>query len=300
MKTRKNILALTLSVAAVISLLFTQCKKDTETITEYVTNTVYVDPNDTGIFVPGTAVIDLVNDADTTYGKWAFEKSHSNVNWESEYYNMSVTMLTGRFNNFNFNPMLIFNENDLANSSVHFWVQMSTYNTGEPGRDGLGKCGLNYLGITYTDSNKVAVNPISDTAWFHMTSITVDAHEGYIMNGTMTFNRYRPLDGHADNEPITKPVQAHLSFNGQQYFPPTGTATVGKLRAGFTSKFSFNRSDFVDIYSTVPYWPTPKASEAITNATTAANNKTYGVWSISTADEMDITVNCVFVKNYVQ
>ena len=246
MKTRKKVLALTLIVTAGMSLLFTQCKKDTETITEYITNTVYVDPNDTGIFVPGTAVIDLINDADTVApnGKWAFDKSHSNVGWESEYYNMAVTMLTGRFNSFGFNPMMVFNENNLASCSIHFWVQLSTFNTGETGRDALGKCGLNYLGIQYTDSTKVAADPISDTAWFHLTSISIDQHDGYILTGNMTMNRYRPLNGHLDNEPITKPVSVHFSFNGQQYFPPTGTATVGKLRAGFTARFSFKRSDF--------------------------------------------------------
>jgi hypothetical protein len=175
---------------------------------------------------------------------------------------------------------------------------LSTYNTGEPGRDALGKCGLNYLGIVYLDTNKTIVDPLSDTAKFHCTSITVDQHDGYIMNGTLTFNRYRPASGFADGTPITKNVTVNLSYNGMRDFDSNKDGVNDKYRCGLTATFNFNRSDFMDNASTVPYWPVPKASEAITNGTTAANNKTYGVWSTSTADEMEIVVNAVFYKNH--
>jgi hypothetical protein len=207
-------------------------------------------------------------------------------------------MLTGRFNNFNFNPALNFDETNLAASSIHFWVQLSTYNTGEPGRDGLGKCGLNYLGIVYLDTNKTVVDPIADSAWFNCTSISVDQHEGYIMNGTLTFNRYRAPSGYPDLTPITKNVTAHLYYNGMRDFDSNNDGTTDKYRAGFTATFEFYRSDFMDNASTVPYWPVPKVSEALTNTTAAANNKTYGVWSQSTADKMEIEVNAAFYKNH--
>lgn len=288
MKNNQKILALSLATAF-MSLFFTQCKKETETVTVYIHDTTYIDPSDTGVFVPGTFDIDT---------SWSFDKSHSNVNWQSRYYDFSSTMLTGRFNNFNFNPKFHFHETNLGATGCDFWVQLSTFNTGETGRDGLGKCGPNYLGVVYLDSNKTQVNPLADTAKFHLNSITVDAHDGYIMHGTLTLNRYRPPSGFADGTPITKNVDVHLSYNGVRDFDSNNDGTTDKFRAGFTATFSFNRSDFMDINSTIPYWPVPKASEAITNTTTAANNKTYGVWSVSVGDKMDITLNASFFKNH--
>lgn len=286
MKRKNNLIAIAIIVTASLSLFLTQCKKDTETV--YVHDTTFVDPNDTGIFVPGTAVIDT---------SWTFDKVHCNVNWESRFYDFSATMLTGRFNNFNFSPKFAFNETDLANTSCNFWVQMSTFNTGEPGRDGYGKCGLNYLGITYLDSTKTQIDPLSDTAWFHASSFTVDAHEGYIMHGTFTFNRYRAPSGFADGTPITKNVDVHLSYNGMRDFDSNNDGTTDKFRAGFTGTFSFNRSDFMDINSTKAFMPVPTLADSVANIT-AANNKTFGVWSTSTADQMDLTINAVFYKNH--
>jgi polyisoprenoid-binding protein YceI len=288
MKKNKKILAITILAIAGMSLILTQCKKETETVTNTVHDTVYVDPNDTGVFVPGTASIDT---------SWTFEKSHSNVNWESRYYDFSSTMLTGRFNNFLFNPKFQFDETNLSAAVIDFWVQLSTFNTGEPGRDGYGKCGLNYLGIVFLDSNKTQVDPLSDTAKFHCSSITIDSHDGYTMHGTLSFNRWLNASGHANGDPIVNNVDIHLSFNGMRDFDSNNDGTYDKLRAGLTATFKFNRSDYMDNQSTVPYWPVPKASEVITNAV-AANNKTYGVWSISTADEMEMTINAVFYKNH--
>jgi polyisoprenoid-binding protein YceI len=287
MKTTRKLLSAVIVLIMGMSLFLTQCKKDTETIIQ--TDTVYVDPNDTGIFVPGTAVIDPA---------WTFDKVHSNVNWQSRFYDFSATMLTGRFNNFGYNPAFNFDETNLSSAVCDYWIQLSTYNTGEPGRDGIGKCGLNYLGIVYLDSSKTMVDPISDTARFHVTSITVDPHDGYIMNGTFTFNRYRAPSGFPDGTAITKNVTAVLTYNGMRDFDTNSDGVTDKYRAGFTATFEFNRSDFMDNASLVPYWPVPKVSEAITNTTTAANNKTYGVWSSSTADKMEITVNSVFYKNH--
>ncbi len=284
--TGKIISATALGVVA-MSIFFTQCKKDTETIIQ--TDTVYVDPNDTGIFVPGSANIDA---------SWTFDKTHANVNWQSKYYDFSSTMLTGRFNNFNFNPPLSFSETNLAATQLDFWVQMSTYNTGEPGRDGLGKCGLNYLGIVFMDTLKTIVDPQSDTAKFHCNSITIDPHDGYIMHGTLTFNRYRAPSGYPDGTPIVKNMNVALSFNGMRDFDTNGDGVTDKFRAGLTATFKFNRSDFMDNASTKPYWPVPTVAEAITNTTTAANNKTYGVWSTSVSDEMEIVVNAVYYKNH--
>lgn len=268
--------------------LFTQCKKDTETIIEHDTTIIYLDPNDTGIFVPGTANVDT---------SWTHDVVHSNVMWESKYYDFSATMLTGRFNVYGFIPKFKFDETNLAGTDINFWVQTSTFNTGQPGRDGYGKCGLNYQGIVYLDSAKTQVDHLSDTAKFHVNSITVDSHEGYIMHGTMTFNRWLNAAGHTNGEPITKNIDAHLSFNGMRDFDSNNDGTYDKLRAGFTVTFDFYRSDFMDNASTKPYFPVPTAVDAVNNVI-AQNNKTYGVWSASVADKMEITVNCQFYKNH--
>ncbi|HLG36181.1 MAG TPA: YceI family protein [Bacteroidia bacterium] len=270
--------------------LFTQCKKETETVTVTMHDTtiIYLDPNDTGIFVPGTANVDT---------SWTFDVVHSNVMWESKYYDFSATMLTGRFNVYGFIPKFKFDETNLAATDCNFWVQTSTFNTGQPGRDGLGKCGLNYQGIVYLDSAKTLVDHLSDTAKFRVNSVTVDTHEGYILHGTLTFNRYRTPSGYPDGTPITKNIDANLSYNGMRDFDSNNDGTYDKLRAGFTTTFVFYRSDFMDNASTKPFFPVPTVADSIANIT-AANNKTYGVWSASVADKMEITVNCQFYKNH--
>ena len=288
MKTSKTYFSSALFLLLFMSLFLTQCKKDTETETVTIHDTTYVDPNDTGVFVPGTAMVDT---------GWTFDKVHANVNWQSRYYDFSSTMLTGRFNNFNFSPKFYFDETNLGATVCDFWVQLSTYNTGEPGRDGYGKCGPSYLGVVYLDSSKTQVDAMSDTAKFHCTSITVDQHDGYIMHGVFTFNRYRPASGYADGTPISKNIDVNFSFNGMRDFDSNNDGTMDKLRSGFTAKFKFNRSDFVDQNSTKAYYPVPTVTDSINNIS-AANNKTYGVWSTSVSNEMEITVNAVFYKNH--
>lgn len=275
-----------LAFVAFLSLFLTQCKKETETIT--VHDIEYIDPNDTGVFVPGNAMMDA---------SWTHDKTHSNVNWQSRYYDFSSTMLTGRFNNFAFSPSFVFDETNLSNTVCSFWVQLSTFNTGEAGRDGYGKCGTTYLGVTYLDSSKTMVDSLSDYAWFHSTSITVDNHDGYTMHGNFTFNRYRPASGFADGTPITKNVDVHLSYNGMRDFDTNNDGTNDKYRAGLTATFKFNRSDFTDINSTKQYVPVPTVTDMANNII-AANNKTYGVWSTSVGDEMELTINMVFYKNH--
>lgn len=290
MKTKRNkgaLIALIFMMMASLSL-FTQCEKDTETITVIEHDTTYLDPNDTGIFVPGTANIDT---------SWTFDAVHGNVMWESEFYDYSSTMLTGRFNNYGFTPKFKFDETNLGGTACDFWVQTSTFNTGQPGRDGFGKCGPSYMGIVYLDSSKTQVDHLSDTAKFHVNSITVDPHDGYIMHGTLTFNRWLNAAGHNNGDPITKNIDVSFHYNGMRDFDSNSDGVYDKLRAGFTATFSFNRSDFMDNASTKAYYPVPTVADAANNLI-AANNKTYGVWSVSVADQMDITINCQFYKNH--
>ena len=281
MKTYKKALFVATSLVAV-SMLFSQCKKETVTETVIEEKIIYVDPNDTGVFVPSSAIIDT---------SWTFDKVHCSTMWESKFYDFSSTVITGRFNSFGFSPKFNFNETNLASNSINYWVQLSTFNTGEPGRDGYGKCGLNYLGITYNDSLKTVVNPLSDTAWFKLTSTAV-TNDGYVMTGNFTFNRYRSPSGQPDGTPITKSIPATITYNGMADFDSNNDGTFDKYRAGFTVNFSFNRSDYMDNLSTKA-WDPFNPSDPLT-----VNNKTYGVWSGSTANKMDIQCNAVFYKNH--
>jgi len=267
---KSNLKFLTLTLLVIGSLAFIKCNKD-DSITPL-----------TGTPVPGTAKIDAT---------WTFDKAHSNVGWESPFMDFSATMLTGRFNSFGFTPSFIFDETDLSKCSLNTWVQLSTFNTGEAGRDGYGKCGPSYLGVTYLDSLKTVVDPVSDTAW--ITSNTfVKSGTGYVATGTFTFNRYRTPSGFADGTPISKPITLYISYNGTTDFDSNGDGVNDKLRAGFTTQFKFNRSDYMDVNSTKQYDP------FVPDDATAAANTTYGVYSHSVADEMSITVNSEFYLNH--
>lgn len=286
MKNKNQLLTLTLVFMGAMSLLIANCSKKTDPAPASVTIT------------PGTSIID------TSY---THDLVHGNVMWASRYYDFSNTLLTGRFNNYNFaakpgdptfkKTSFVYNEPDPSKSYLNFWVQLSTYNTGQPGRDGLGKCGLGNLGIVYLDSSKTKVDPLSDTARFISTSFVQTGPNDYDVKGNFTFNRYRGVDGKVDGTPITKPVTVHLVFNGQKDFDSNNDGTMDKLRAGFTATFSFNRSDYMDKTSTKAFYPVPAAADVAGNAI-AVNNKTYGVWSASTADKMDITANIEFYKNH--
>lgn len=277
---------------AVLSTLFLQrCTKEKVNV---VTNDVY-DPKVASLIVPQSEV-PLPNNfvLDTGY---THDKTHCNVGWESRYYDFSDTYLTGRFGDFGFKPKFEFYQNDLTKCKLSLWVRVSTANTTEAGRDGYGKCGPNYFGVVYTDSNKTAVLPACDTAWFVATKFTKQG-TGYIVDGNMTFNRYLPASGQPDGTPITKPIQIYLSYNGSYDFDTNNDGNPDKVRVGFSAKFKFKRSDFMDKNATKVYFPFPKASEKANSDAAYASNKTYGVWSSSVGDEMTVLVNHVFYKNH--
>jgi polyisoprenoid-binding protein YceI len=240
-----------------------------------------------GTPVTGSGLVDM---------SWTFDKAHSNVNWESKYLSYSVGMLTGRFNNFNFNPKFVFNEADLSQCNIKAWVQLSSIDSGEPGRDGPGKCIRSYMGVTYLDSLKTIVNPVSDSALFKSSSI-VKSGTGYVVFGNMHFNRYRAPSGFADGTPIIKPAVLYLNYNGTTDFDVDGDKVNDRYRASFSAKLTFKRSDFIDTQSTVQWVPVPNLADQTGNLT-AANNKTYGVWTTNVADEMSFTFNAQFYKNH--
>ncbi len=251
------------------------CKK-TDTVTPH---------NETP--VTGTGLVDF---------SWTFDKAHSNVNWESKYLNYSSGMLTGRFNNFNFNPKFVFNESDLTKCSINAWVQLSSIDSGEPGRDGPGKCIRSYMGVTYLDTLKTVVNPISDSAWFRSTSVKKSG-TGYVVFGNLQFNRYRAPSGNPDGTPIVKPAVLYLVYNGTSDFDTDGDNVFDRYRASFSARLTFKRSDFMDTQSTIQWVPVPSLADQTGNVV-AANNKTYGVWTMNVADEMSFNFNAQFYKNH--
>ena len=273
---KSRMLIVAFAMVAAASVIFIRCSKAGDSVS----------PLSAGTPMPGLMSVDQ---------SWTHDQVHSNIQWATSFYDYSSTMLTGRINNFNFRPALSFSDSDLTKCHIHMWADMKTFNTGQPGRDGNGKCGPSYLGITYLDSNYSQVDPNSDTAWFHSTSV-VRSGSGYIVNGTFTFNRWRAPSGNADGTPITHPMTMYLTYNGVKDFPST-SGTGGQYKAGFTGSFMFLRSDYMDKASTKQYIPVPKKADAAGNAT-AASNKTYGVYSLSTGDSVNVVVNIEMYKNH--
>jgi len=227
---------------------------------------------------------------------WTFDKAHSNVNWQTRYLDWSSGMLTGRFNNFNFNPKFSFNESDLSKCSVNAWVQLSSIDSGEPGRDAIGNCIRSYMGVTYLDTMKTITNATSDSAWFRSSSF-VKSGTGYVVFGNLRFNKYRAPSGFADGTPIVKPAIMYLTYNGTSDFDTDGDLINDRYRASFSATLKFKRSDFVDTKSTVQWVHVPKLADQAGNIS-AANNKTYGVWTTNVADEMNFNFNAQFFKNH--
>ena len=269
----KIVLILMWLAASFLLLTINQCNKS-DTITQL----------EGGIDIQSRAIFD-----DT----WTLDKAHSNVNWESPYFDYSQTLLTGRFSMYGTNPKFRINDS-LGTINLNAWVQLSSFLTGEA-RDNPGECGRSYLGVTYVDSNKTIVDKRSDTAWIRCNEM-VKSGNGYILKGTLTLNRYLPANSPASGSPgegvpITKPISIYCTYNGMKDF----VGTPSRYRAGFTFKFTFKRSDFIDINSTRQYVPVPKVSDIAGNVI-AASNKTYGVYSRSIADEVTVTTNMQLFK----
>jgi len=270
---RPKILTIPLFYAAILLLLtINNCKKSDSVI-----------ELEGGVAIQSRAIFDAT---------WILDKAHCNVNWESPYYDYSQTMLTGRFSMYGVSKFEI---NDSALSvNLITWVKLSSFLTGEA-RDNPGDCGRSYLGVTYLDSTKTIVDPKSDTAWIKCNQL-VKSGTGFILKGTFTFNRYLPANSPSTGspgigEPITKPISIYCTYNGMKDF----VGTPSRYRAGLTFRFTFKRSDFMDINSTRQYVPVPKVADIAGNII-AASNKTYGVYSRSLADEVTVITNLQLYK----
>ncbi len=152
-------------------------------------------------------------------GQWYFDKTHSNVNWETAYQGVG-SLLNGKFNYFVLKN-LSFDEQNPANISLEAYVRLNSVNTGEPGRD--SGC---LLGTYGTASAKTAepenIATIKSTSAKYNPSDT-----DFLVTADFTFHG------------VTLPVTIRLSYVPQTHFD------AGYTVAGFGAQFEFNAlSDF--------------------------------------------------------
>ena len=156
--------------------------------------------------------MDTVSDVST---RWDFDKSHSNVEWETPYKGVG-SLLTGRFNTFN--AKLEFIGDHPEQTTMSGFVVLSTVNTSEPGRD--TGCLRSTFGLTKGTP--------SDTAYFVSKKVELDRKGGYNVTADMTFHG------------VTKEVLMSLKYTGKAYFPHATDAAKSYWTQGFVGQFEFN------------------------------------------------------------
>lgn len=163
---------------------------------------------------------DDFNSGAVPVGTWYFDKSHSNVLWETPYKGMG-SLLTGRFNYFVLED-LTFSEADPTAISFEGYVRLNTVNTGEPGRDGgclLTTYGTEAARTTETE-NIASLVSIGGSGRYSTTD------EGYFVDANLTFHG------------ITKEVTVKLFYEPQS---DQGTYTMAGISAEYEM---FALSDF--------------------------------------------------------
>lgn len=170
-------------------------------------------------FTTGSDIIEMGSGMD-----WSMDKTHTNIGWETFYYGDNA-LLTGRFNNFNVD--MYFDQANPANTTIDAWVQLSTFNTGEPGRDGPGKCGPSYMGVEWdvdTIPEPDVYTPIAstDTAWYSSDSVERYG-DGYVAHGTLNFKG------------IEADTDLYFRYSGMNI--TTNSSGDETTRAGFLGEF---------------------------------------------------------------
>lgn len=238
MKTKnfKAIAGTSLLAIALVIAVISSCKKDeVDPIADSVT------PG-SGTTTPGTISFDAYTSGTTstglTAGQWYVDKVHSNVMWETKYYEEGA-MLTGRFNMFNI--FVKFNEANPANTQIKAWVVLSTFNTGESGRDAYGKCGPNYMGVQWDTLDPgppvvLAPKATTDTAWFTSTSCTKYG-DGFLVKGDLKFKG------------VTSSVDMYMDNTAKQ--TTTSTTDGTKVdRVGLSGAFTMKARTIFGVTST--------------------------------------------------
>ncbi|UCH15642.1 MAG: YceI family protein [Bacteroidales bacterium] len=169
----------------------------------------------------------------TTDGTWSKE-SHSKITWKTLYHG-EAAQLVGGFNNFGI-KQLDFDEADPASTVIKGWVQLSSINTFEPGRDALGHCVTDDLGVEYNPAdtavdgtlNASAVDASTDTAWFNSTSVQAYGN-GYLAKGDLIFKG------------VTKQIDMFFVYNGTYLIP--GRTGGSDPFAVFEGEFTFDAAN---------------------------------------------------------
>lgn len=162
----------------------------------------------------GPEIVRGTDKTSLTDARWSFDKSHSNVMWETAYIG-NTSLLTGRFNSFGFSKFE-FDEANPANTSFEAFVLLNTVNTGEPGRDAgclLGTFGT-AVGKTTEPENQAIIK--SKSVEFSKTD------KGYIVKADLIFHGF------------TKEVTAKLNYVGKTSTTSGGVTTVV---VGFSLEF---------------------------------------------------------------
>jgi polyisoprenoid-binding protein YceI len=159
----------------------------------------------------GTQVLHFPSDTKVT-----FDKSHSNVGWETAYLG-SLSLLTGRFDTMGITAFN-FEEASPANTSFEAWVWVNQVNTSEPGRD------AGCLQTTFGTTNSMTTEA-ANVAIIKSNSIAFSPTDnGYIVKFDFTFHG------------VTKELTGKLFYDG---LTVTGTGATAKNVFGFSFNFQF-------------------------------------------------------------
>ena len=164
----------------------------------------------------GTQVMSL------TDNKVSFDKTHSNVGWETPYMG-GLSTLTGRFDTLGFTSFN-FDEANPANTNFEAWVYVNRVNTSEPGRD------KGCLQTTYGVNTTMTTEP-ANIAKVKSTKVELNpTDKGYIVTFDFTFHG------------VTKTLTGKLDYDGMII---SGTGATAKNVYGFGFSFQFlAKTDF--------------------------------------------------------
>ncbi len=224
-----------------ITVITSSCKK-TETVTPKTlasSGTDIIDIGDstaTSLLSPPYALMQHPN--------YALDQVHCNLGWQT-YFQNNNALLTGRFNTFN--TSIHFDQANPQNTVIAAWVDLSSFNTGEPGRDGAGDCGPTNMGIKYdTIAGVKTPLPLTDTAWFTAPAGTCQAFgTGYVAHGNLNFRN------------ISHAVDLYFNYGGQkQETTSTGTTTqwvgfIGQFQMQANTVYGVSLSDAINDSVTV-------------------------------------------------
>jgi polyisoprenoid-binding protein YceI len=155
--------------------------------------------------------------------KVSFDKTHSNVMWETAYMG-GLSLLTGRFDTLAFNSFN-FDEANPAGTSFEAWVWINRVNTSEPGRD--KGCLQTTFGV-----NTSMTAQTENVAIIKSKSVELSpTDKGYIVKCDLTFHG------------VTKEITGKLTYDGQM---TSGSGSTLKYNYGFSFDFQIlAKTDFL-------------------------------------------------------